>query len=121
MDGDRLAMDATAAGALPHAMKRRNRKRVMRLTPAVGPRPMVREGPSALAGIHAHDFEFSRRRSPRPKARANVLHPRQSIMDGGTEPFRDTTTYVRSGRALGWRRLAVVLLMTFLWSSRRMF
>jgi sensor histidine kinase YesM len=43
-------------------------------------------------------------------------------MDGGSLTFPRQNQYLRRVmRALGWRRLAVVLLMTLLWSSRRLF
>ena len=43
-------------------------------------------------------------------------------MNRGTGPHLPRDAYVRRVvRALGWRRLAVVLLMTFLWTTRRLF
>ena len=43
-------------------------------------------------------------------------------MNRGTGPHFPRDAYVRRVvRALGWRRLAVVLLMTFLWTTRRLF
>src|SRR5688572_22129626 len=60
---------------------------------------------------------------PRKVARRMFRIPGSSIMDGATRnlPRHDHPYVRRVVRALGWRRLAVVLLMTFLWSSRRLF
>jgi sensor histidine kinase YesM len=52
----------------------------------------------------------------------NISHPSEAMMNVAARlpPQRDR--YVRRVvRALGWRRLAVVVLMTFLWSTRRLF
>ena len=51
-----------------------------------------------------------------------VRSPSEAPMNPATRlPLRRDRYLRRVVRALGWRRLAVVVLMTFLWSSRRLF